>query len=97
MKAIFRYPLKWTDDQTIELPEGANKLDTIIKVVDGIPNIYTLVDPDSQGTQKMRIIMIGTGVALDEKVWEEMQYLDTITKETHNGAEPYVFHVFTEL
>lgn len=97
MKTIYRYPIKWTANQTIELPENAQPL--YAKVCDdGEPSIYAVVDTATEETKKVRIIMLGTGCEISDVDFEHMKPLGAVKKK-RGGIKKflttqYVFHVF---
>lgn len=88
MESIWKYPLRVTDSQIIEMPAGAEIL--CVQVQHGKPVLYAKVKV-SPGYQKagVRIITHGTGHKVREDVGEYVS-----TYQQHNGDR--VFHVFKQ-
>lgn len=85
MKAIWKYPLRVTDLQAIEMPKGAQVLTA--QTQNGSVCIWALVDP-SEATEKRAFAVIGTGHPIEQA--EQLRYVSTF--QIHGGS--LVFHVF---
>lgn len=85
-KYIYKYPIKITDNQTIELPEYAQILD--VQIQNDVPVLWALVDPKEK-PQKIDIEIIGTGNPITNHcVCRE--YISTIQLKGGN----LVYHIF---
>lgn len=87
-KTIWKYPLKITDKQKIELPFIFNILS--IKVQNGKPVLYVLVNLKIQERTEVTLITYGTGHNIDANYDNVDNYIDTYIVQ--DGA--LVFHVF---
>ena len=63
MKIIYKYPLKVTDEQTLELPYGAQVL--CCQVQDGEPQLWALVDSKATPLVGRTFRIYGTGHEVD--------------------------------
>ncbi len=86
MKKIFKYPLQIRNSQTILMPYGAEILS--LKIQNGIPCIWALVDEKSQLTER-RFETYGTGHKIRHEIGVGGMFIDTYYHE--NGE---VYHVF---
>ena len=84
MSAIWKYPLQVTDEQTIDMPSGAEAL--TVQVQNGTPCLWARVDPAAPTTPR-KIITHGTGHPVPETTG---RYIGTY--QIDGGA--LVFHVF---
>ncbi|WP_426447603.1 DUF7352 domain-containing protein [Paenibacillus sp. S-38] len=89
MRTIYKYPIELQNKQLLELPKGSRVL-SAQEQYGGI-NIYALVDTDLKETEKIVILLYGTGHRITEDI-EEYRFLDTVSM--HGGN--LVIHVFTE-
>lgn len=84
MKAIWKFPLKIVDVQTISAPRGATPL--CVHAQNDEPQLWALVTP-SNDREEIRVRTYGTGHAI---VDDPGKYLGTY--QVNGGA--FVFHVF---
>lgn len=84
-QAIWKFPLKPEDRQTIAMPAGARILS--LQVQSGTPCIWALVDPKKPEVQHHEIVMHGTGHTFEG---DPGAFLGTI--QMFNGS--LVLHVF---
>lgn len=87
MKAVYKYPLKIDDYQQVILPEYAKIL--CIKVQNGTPCLWALIDKEQAYDKIVTIRCAGTG----HDIKDEVEYIDTIM--VADGA--LVFHFFKVL
>ena len=85
MKKVFKYSLRITDLQSLELPVGAKIL--CVKLQNDFPFLWALVDPSEENTEVVNIRCAGTGHEITEDIEE---YIDTVL--VMNGQ--FVFHFF---
>lgn len=83
---IFKYLLKQSGDQMIEMPQGAVVL--YVHSQQGQPMIWAKVDPNAPKVQR-RFAVYGTGHEMSEQF---RHYVGTFMME--DGT--YVFHVYTD-
>lgn len=81
---IWKYTLKTTDEQTAEMPRGAQIL--TVQTQGDTPMLWALVDPGAP-TERRTILTHGTGHEVPD---DGRQYLGTYQRF---GGQ-YVFHVF---
>lgn len=86
MRAIWKFPLVVTDEQTVNLPKGAQAL--AVQVQHGQPCLWALVDPDAP-IAAVGIRMHGTGHTIPDDL-EGYSYIGTF--QMMGGA--LVFHTF---
>ncbi len=87
MKTIYKYNLKVTDVQHIQLPAGAKIL--CVQVQDGEPHLWAEVDTDAP--PEMRTIEIfGTGHPIPQEMGQDRRYISTF--QMKNGS--LVFHAY---
>ena len=87
---IYKYPLKWKEHQTIEVPTIGIENALTIQVQNGVPCLWVIVDDECVKRNSMYHIdvdMVGTGAKFD---MGEKLYISTTQ---YNG---YVFHWFVE-
>ena len=84
MKAVYKYPLRIDDYQSVLIPMGAKIL--CIKVQNGTPCLWALIDKDATYDELVTIRCAGTG----HDIKEDVEYIDTIM--ISGGA--LVFHFF---
>ena len=84
MNVIWKYPLKVTDEQTLDIPEGAEAL--AVQVQNGTPCLWVRVESTAPKTLR-RIITHGTGHPVPKTTG---RYIGTY--QIDGGA--LVFHVF---
>lgn len=82
MNTIYKYFLKITEIQTVDLPEGFRPL--TVQMQGDSPCLWAMVNPFAQG-QPVTIEMFGTGWPLSA---DQRQYLGTVQ---HDGL---VWHFF---
>lgn len=85
MRKVYKYPLRVTDEQEIEIPYNAECLS--VQMQDGQVCLWALVNPDAV-MSKLRILIAGTGHPIDEN--EIFKYISTF--QMHGGK--LVFHAF---
>lgn len=83
MKTIWKYPLKLTEVQQIELPQGSDPL--TVQMQDHRPRVWAIVDPKEPIHTQLTFYIIGTGEPFDET---NKKYLGTIQQTE------FVWHVF---
>ena len=83
MKTIWKYPLEIADEQTLQIPDGAQLL--TVQSQDGAPCLWALVDPEAE-TKLCVLQVFGTG----NPVQDEGVYLGTFQVL----QERFVGHVF---
>lgn len=86
MKTIYKYPLQITDIQDVLLPAGAQLL--TVQTQDDCAQLWALVDPSVDKTEKIQLSMYGTGHPIFTS--EPGRHLSTI--QLQSGR--LVFHVF---
>lgn len=85
MERIYKYPLEWKAEQTIELPlVGA----LTVQMQNHTPCLWAVVNEEVP-TVKIKVYMVGTGQEID-CVEKELAYLNTV----QYGV--YVWHFFIE-
>lgn len=84
MLKIFKYPLKLTDIQAIEIPEKASILS--VDIQNGGICLWALVDPNSK-LVNYKFAIIGTGNPIDDSYNLQM-FIGTVQQP------PFVWHVF---
>ncbi len=82
MRKIFKYPIRLTPLQDIEIPEGAYFLD--VQLQEKQICIWAIVDTEREKEQH-KIVIRGTG----HDVQEDIDYLGTVQQDG------YVWHIFT--
>lgn len=87
MRTIHKYTIPFTDDFTIQLPDGAQPLRAMVQV--GQPHLWAIVDPDRKKYPR-HFRLIGTGHPIAEEDFSYLDFVDTIMLE--GGA--LVFHLF---
>ena len=75
MKAIWKYELKITDLQEIEIPEESHLLS--VQVQNGIPCLWVLVYDTESEKQKVKLRTIGTGNEIVDYDFEATGFLGT--------------------
>lgn len=85
MKRVYKYPLFACDYQDIELPVGAKIL--CIKLQNGEPQLWALVDPNETSTVTVTIRCAGTGHDITD---ENVEYIDSVIMY----GDKLVFHFF---
>ena len=85
MKTIWKYHIKTTDVQFLDIPGGAQILS--VQVQAGQPCIWALVNPDAD-RRKRHIRICGTGHRVDER------YIGTFVGTYQLNGGSLVFHVF---
>ena len=88
MKTIHKFPLKITDNQTIEMEVGAEIL--TVQIQRGEPFIWALVDTDKEHEERF-IEVIGTGNPITGT--NNRKYIGTF--QVYDGQ--LMFHVFEYL
>ena len=86
MKRVYKYKLVVDDLQEVTLPKGSKPL--CVKVQNGLPCLWELVDTNELETETIRIRCAGTGHDINEDVKD---YLGT--EMIYGGS--LVFHFFT--
>jgi len=87
MRTIYKYPLKYTESQSINLPLDSQILLFDIQKVDtdeiGTPTLWCLVDPE-QPDEERKFLLVGTGAQVPWKV----HHIGTVL------SKPFVWHLF---
>lgn len=94
---IFKYPLKTTDEQVIEIPNGAKILTIQVqkKFMSGTDHtseqvcIWAMINEQS-GMGRKKIVMFGTGHPIDSN--KNLEYIGSF--QIHNGEQ--IYHAFEE-
>jgi hypothetical protein len=92
MKTIWKYPLKTTDDQVVNMPVGAKILH--LAVQGETPTLWALVevddflDEESRVYESRRFRIFGTGHHIS--TWDNLAYVGSYQL----GGGALVFHVF---
>jgi hypothetical protein len=81
MKTIHKYIVS-SGNCTLQLPKGAEIL--TIKLQNGTPTLWALVNPHTSELEQRQICIIGTGWDVDDN----MKYIETYMEEY------FVWHVF---
>lgn len=84
-RTIWKFPLKITDEQIIEVPDYVEWLNVGLDP-QGNPSLWALVYPDNEKVQ-INIRIIGTGHPVEKEIWHD-NYRGTII----DG--PFAWHVF---
>lgn len=85
MKTIYKYPLEAVDAQRVTLPANSKLL--CIKLQNGTPCLWALVDPNETYSEGIDIRCAGTGHNIEE---ENLEYIDTVLMYN----DRLVFHFF---
>lgn len=86
MKTIWKYPLRITDAQSINIPEGAQFLSAQIQ--NGTLTVWALVD-SAVRLRPAYIYVVGTGNAVPDAVeLDRATFLSTVQQG------PFVWHIF---
>lgn len=86
MKTVYKYKLKIDDLQSVNLPKGSKPL--CVKIQNGDPCLWALVDPNETEVETVNIRIAGTGHHIQEDV------KDYLGSELIYGGN-LVFHFFT--
>ena len=86
-KTIYKYILKETDYQSLELPKGYEIL--TIQLQNEVPCLWALINPNSIEKEVINIEMVGTGHYITYNTLSDRKYISTI--QFKNGL---VFHLF---
>lgn len=84
VKKVFKYPLEITDEQVVEMPEGAKIIS--VQTQNNQVCLWAIVTPHNQ-LIKRGIRIYGTGHPIDR---ENLEYIGTAIMENGN----LVWHVF---
>jgi hypothetical protein len=84
---VYKYELKLTDEQSVNLPKGAEVL--TIQVQHDTPCLWAMVDPNAPKEARF-FETFGTGHVIRTDMGVERSYIGTY--QIHDGA--LVFHVF---
>jgi len=87
VKTIYKYALKATDVQTIELPLGSQLLSAKEQRNDIM--LYALVETDEDGREEYNILAYGTGHDITTNL-SDYSFLDTVLLQN----DGLVFHFF---
>lgn len=85
MKTVYKYQLKTTGEQFVDLPKNAEILS--IQTQNNIPCIWVKVDTSEVLHNRRGFITIGTGEPLPEN---PIKYIGTY----HLSSGQFIFHVF---
>ena len=86
-KIIYKYPLEFTNPQTIKLPSSAEIL--YVDSQRNIPTIWAIIDKDDKTTMEVDVYIIGTGQTFDAS---NKLYVGSCM--TENGI--FVWHIFID-
>jgi len=89
MKTIWKFPLRVTDSQRIEMPRGAEILTA--QTQNGQGYLWALVDPEAVDTEMRTIEIHGTGNPILEGNNRERRYVATFQQLA------FVWHVFERI
>ena len=81
---IYKYPLKPTGTQNVNMPDGARIL--CVQMQDGVGTLWALVDADSNSTTDRIIRIVGTG-----NTFQDSNLCDYIGTVLDDGM---VYHVW---
>ena len=81
MKTIYKYPLTLSDNP-ISMIKGAEIL--TVKLQNGTPTLWALVDEDEYLQESRLIVIRGTGHTIEDNAKHITTYMD----------DPFVWHVF---
>lgn len=87
MESIWKFPIVVTDDQEVEMPEGARIV--TVQVQKGTLNLWAIVDP-SAPLKKRHIKVVGTGHS--QSSLSSLSYIGTA--QMMEGT--LIWHVFEE-
>lgn len=90
-KRIWKYPLRTTDRQEVEMPAGASILH--VGVQDGTVCLWAMVEPPTVpgGSDEERTIwIVGTGNPVPDEVLLHSNHLGTVQQG------PFVWHVYEQ-
>jgi hypothetical protein len=90
MLKVFKYPVHIDDYFSIDLPEGARVLHA--EAQDGRPQLWALVDPETNVTVTRRFRFAGTGHPITEPL-DKLRHVSTFSME---GGR-LIFHIFEVL
>jgi hypothetical protein len=85
-KIIWKYELMLNEKQIVKVPKGAQILS--LRIQNGIPCIWALVDPKETENESRRILIFGTGHDVSHSSSTTIKFIDTFL------VGPLVFHVF---
>jgi len=86
MTTIYKFPLRVTDIQELELPKGARLL--TVQAQRGTPCLWAVVDDQEAEVEYWRILTFGTG----NPMLADAQYSYVSTYQLMDGD--LIFHVF---
>lgn len=86
-KIIYKYPLEFTNPQTIKLPSSAEIL--YVNSQGNTPTIWAIIDTNDKSTIEVNVYIIGTGQVFDAS---NKLYVGSCT--TENGI--FVWHIFVD-
>lgn len=89
MITIYKYPLKFQQEQTIEIPSEYELL--TVQLQDNTPCLWAMVDT-KEPLISAKVFCIGTGHPIDDEIYG-FKYISTI-QTTGIAGEPLVFHYF---
>ncbi len=87
MKTIYKYRLSIEEEQTIEMPEGAEVL--TVQTQGGVPCVWAKLDHEKP-LKVYKFVLIGTGHCIEDGF--EGKYIGTFQKQ----GGTLVFHLFLE-
>jgi len=87
MKAVWKFPLMWLPEQTVNLPDGAWVLSCGLQ--GRMPVVWALVDPAQEKFIPRRLVIVPTGAHRSDM--EKVAFVGRLTNEAHEE-----YHVFVE-
>jgi hypothetical protein len=85
---IYKYQLKISDQQIIDIPINARFL--CVRVQNDIPVMYWLVDTEFDTKREHLFTIVGTGHPIKARELETMHYIDSVM--CHNDT--FAWHIF---
>jgi len=97
MKAIYKYPIKNEEVQTLMLPKGAEILS--IQVQSGSVVLYAIVNPDAEKEKRVfRCYITGDSVDYGRNDFDnELKYVGTYMLFNQQFVGHFVGHLFEEI
>lgn len=86
MHVIYKYPLKLTDRQSVNMPQDAQILSAANQ--DGTLCLWAMVQPGATSSSPRDIRIIGTGNPIADATAEQLTPISTVL------VPPFVWHVF---
>ena len=93
IESIWKFPIKVTDTQTIEVPKGAKIMSIttpMLAAKEELPCLYVMVNPAEEEKEKRAIEIYGTGHPIDCSIDEQgmgvtRQFIGTVAMGKRDG------------